>query len=62
MVYLAHPVVQGALAGFITAALVDLQAWQSWDDARFQIGTATFRWVQGAVLGAATMAGFQAVA
>lgn len=61
MELLSYPAVQGAVAGFFAAFLVDLQAWKSWEDAKFNIGTASFRWVQGTIVGAATMFGFGAM-
>lgn len=46
----------GALAGLISAAAIDFQAfrkWKSFDDAlHYDWGIAVWRWVQGAVLGA----------
>jgi hypothetical protein len=48
----------GALGGFITAFLVDFQAWKSWEDAQFNIGVASFRWVQGLIIGASVAAGY----
>lgn len=56
-IMLHNPIVLAALGGWATAATVDWQAFkkfQSWHDlAEFGWGTATFRWVQGIVLGAA---------
>lgn len=55
------PIVQGALTGLIGAAVVDFaafRAWKSWHDiAVYQWGLASFRWFQGAVVGAVTAAG-----
>jgi len=65
MEWLQRPVVQGAIAGAIAAALVDLaafRAWKSWQDAAsYAWGTATFRWFQGAVVGALSSVGINAV-
>lgn len=55
---------QGAISGFLAAAAVDFQAfraWKSFDDAKaYSWSTATFRWVQGAVVGFITAAGLGA--
>ena len=52
------PVVRGALSGILAAAAVDLHAfyaWKSFDDVKtYSWGTASFRWLQGAVMGALT--------
>lgn len=61
MELLAYPVVQGAIAGFLAAFVVDLQAWKSWEDARFNLGVASFRWVQGALIGGLSLLGVGAV-
>lgn len=61
MDWLHNRVVNGAVIGFLTAALVDLHAWKSWSDVRFNVGTASFRWVSGAAFGAATAAGLGAL-
>ena len=57
-----HPVVRGAVAGLLTAAAVDFQAfrkWQAFSDAlAYNWSTALFRWAQGAVIGAASAVGF----
>lgn len=59
--FLQHPAVHGALVGALTAAKVDLSAFRAWrsvhDFAVYDWRTATFRWVQGAILGALTAAG-----
>jgi len=66
MTLLQHPVVKGALAGFVTAALVDFAAFRSWDDfgdvKTYNWNTALFRWVQGIVVGALTALGIGAAA
>lgn len=58
---LSHPVVQGAIAGALAAASVDFaafRAWQRWQDvAAYSWATATFRWVQGAIVGVVSAAG-----
>ena len=51
----------GALSGALGAAIADIRAWQSWEDARFQLGVASWRWLQGAILGAVGAAGLGAV-
>lgn len=62
--YLAFPLVQSILTGLVTAASVDLaafRAWKSWDDAAtYDWKTASWRWVQGAVIGLLTGLGFGA--
>lgn len=59
------PLVHGALTGWASAAVVDLHAftsWHSWSDAKkYDWGVATFRWVVGAVTGAAMAVGMGAV-
>ena len=56
-----NPMVKGAIAGLLSAALVDFaafRAWQSYDDVRrFDWRMAAFRWAQGVVVGAVTAAG-----
>lgn len=53
---LAQKLLAGALSGWLAAAVVDVHAFQQWksfhDAAVYDWGTATFRWVQGAVAGA----------
>lgn len=55
----------GALSGLVSAALVDFAAFRSWssfhDAATYQWGTALWRWLQGAVVGAVTGAGYGAL-
>lgn len=57
---------KGALAGLLSAALVDFAAFRSWksfDDLKtYQWRTALFRWGQGAVVGLVTAAGLGTVA
>lgn len=59
--WIALPVVKGALAGWASAALVDLAAFRSWksfhDAAVYDWQTAAWRWFQGAVVGALSSAG-----
>lgn len=61
MELLQHPLVQGTIAGLVSAALVDFaafRAWKSWQDAAsYSWGTALFRWAQGAVVGFVTALG-----
>lgn len=51
-----NPIAQGALAGLLTAAAVDFQAFRAWksvaDAAQYAWGLALWRWFQGAVVGA----------
>lgn len=58
---LQHPISQGVLVGVGTAALVDYGAfrkWQSWKEfAEYDWKVASFRWFQGAVVGALAGAG-----
>lgn len=61
-----HSVIfQGAVTGFLTAALVDYHAFRTWqsfhDAAIYDWRTAAFRWVQGTVAGAITAGGFSAI-
>jgi hypothetical protein len=55
---LRHPVAKGAIAGALTAAWVDYGAfrkWQSWKDvADYDWAVASWRWFQGAFVGALT--------
>ena len=65
MDWLSNPIVQGAVTGAATAAAVDwaaFKAWKKWQDiVTYDWSVATFRWVQGAVVGAVTAAGFGAL-
>lgn len=58
---MGNRILMGAAAGVLTAALVDFNAfrtWKKWSDvSTYQWGTATFRWLQGAVIGALTATG-----
>jgi hypothetical protein len=53
---LNSPITRGALTGVVAAAYIDFQAfraWKSWHDvATYQWSTATWRWFQGAMIGA----------
>lgn len=55
------PVGKGFLVGVMTAAVIDFNTfrmWKSWHDfATYDWGVATFRWVQGGVVGAVTSVG-----
>jgi hypothetical protein len=63
---LQHPLVKGAIAGLVSAALVDFaafRAFDSFDDIKtYNWTTAVFRWWQGAMIGLATAAGIGAAA
>ncbi len=54
-----------AAAGAVAAAGIDIAAfrsWKSWQDAAtYNYGTASFRWIQGALWGMLTAAGFAAI-
>lgn len=66
---IAHPQVTkamaGAFSGVAAAASVDFAAfrtWKTWQDGiSYDWGIATFRWFQGAILGAATGLGIGAI-
>lgn len=53
---LTHPVMRGAVRGVVIAGGMDVAAfrsWKRWDDAAaYDWDVATWRWFQGAVLGA----------
>lgn len=59
-------ILAGALGGLLSAARADYEAFKSWKDFNDALGynwrTALFRWVQGAIIGAVTMAGVFEVA
>jgi sensor domain CHASE-containing protein len=61
MTIVQNPIVRGAFTGALGAALVDVRAWQSWTDAVFNLKLASWRWVQGAIIGAVGGAGLQAL-
>lgn len=52
----AHPVMHGAVRGAIIAGGFDLsvfRSWKRWDDAAaYDWNVATWRWFQGAIIGA----------
>lgn len=54
-------VAHGAITGLVTAAAADyavFRQWKNWEDARtYNWGVASFRWVQGLIVGAMTGAG-----
>jgi hypothetical protein len=62
---LKMPWVQGAVSGTLSAAAVDYHAftsWKKWQDAlHYDWSTASFRWLQGFVIGALTGAGLGAM-
>ena len=63
---LAHnQLVRGAASGIVTAAIVDIGAfrgWKTWHDAAtYDYKLASWRWFQGAVLGALTALGWGSV-
>jgi len=62
---LHNPIARGALSGLMAAAAVDLHAFLAWKSVEeftsYSWKTAAFRWVQGAVAGAITAAGFGAL-
>lgn len=53
---LTHKLAAGALSGLVAALATDVAAfrsWRKWDDAKsYNWGIASFRWFQGALLGA----------
>lgn len=55
-------ILHGAITGMLAAAMTDLMAfrrWQFWHDAvTYNWQTATWRWFNGAVIGAASAMGF----
>lgn len=57
--------VQGAIGGWLVAARVDYEAfkhWQSFDEAKaYNWKVAAWRWLQGAIIGAVTLASGGAV-
>ena len=66
MSILTHPIVQAALLGLLSAAVVDFQAFRAWKSfneiKQYSWGLALFRWVQGAALGILSAYVFQGVA
>lgn len=63
--YLQHPLVKGALSGFLSAAAIDFVAFRNFktldEFASYSWAVAGFRWIQGAVVGAVTAAGLGAL-
>lgn len=55
----------GAISGLTVAIAGDyhaFQSWKSWDDAvKYSWSTATFRWVQGVIIGAVGTTGISAL-
>jgi hypothetical protein len=47
--------------GLLSAALVDITAWKSFSEAKFNLQIASWRWFQGACMGAASMTGLSAL-
>lgn len=63
MTEVGKKVVAGALSGFVSAFLVDINAWlKSGEDTKFDFKLALKRWVAGAVSGALTGLGFGGLA
>lgn len=64
MTLLANKYVAGALAGFIAAAVVDINAFRTWksvDEAlAYNWRVASWRWLQGAISGVLMAAGIAA--
>ncbi len=62
-VFFANPVVKGAIGGALAAAVVDFHAFNGFTDwsnlKSFNWATASFRWFQGAVIGAAAAYGLK---
>lgn len=62
---LHNSVVRGALVGALGAAYVDIAAFRKWqsfhDAAEYGWGLASWRWFQGAVLGALSAVGLNTV-
>lgn len=58
---LSNTLVQGAITGFVSAALIDYQAFRSWKNAHdamtYDWATAAFRWLQGTIGGLITASG-----
>ena len=59
------PAGRGALTGLLSAAAVDYAAFRSWDDwqdfTSYSWGLASWRWLQGAVVGAVGALGLEAL-
>lgn len=65
MEFLQQPVVAGAIAGFLTATAVDIQAFRAFETfgefKAYNWSTAAFRAVQGIVIGALSVLGIGAL-
>lgn len=63
--FLQRPIVAAAVAGAISAAVVDygaFRSWKSFDDLKtFNFKMALFRWIQGAVTGAIGASSYSAL-
>lgn len=59
--FLLNPIVKGAISGVLAAAVVDIHAFLSWHSfgevKTYNWGTASFRWIQGAITGALAATG-----
>lgn len=58
---LIKKVIASTLAGFLGAVVVDLDKWKTADSDQFDWKLALKRWIQGAVTGAITALGMNAV-
>jgi hypothetical protein len=58
---LIKKVIASTLAGFLGAVVVDLDKWKTADSDHFDWKLAVKRWIQGAVTGAITALGMNAV-
>lgn len=65
MRFIHNTIVQGAITGFLAAAVVDFNAFRSWKNieeaVHYEWSIAIWRWFQGAVSGAVASAGWSAV-
>ena len=59
------PIVMGAIVGAASAAKIDYSSFRSWKSFRdaytYDWGTAAWRWLQGAVIGAVGVSGLTAL-
>jgi hypothetical protein len=55
---LQNPILRSVAAGVFAAIWVDVSAWKNFDDARFNIKTAAWRWFRGAIAGFGASMGF----
>lgn len=51
MKWYQHPLLHTMLLTIGTAVWIDISSWKSWDDARFNLKTASWRWAKGALVG-----------